>query len=358
MMKTQILIVARDIGSVRFLAPILRELQTHYACYLLAEDVAVEGFAEYGFSVAPPPNDLPALFDRLAPCLLITGTSLQPSLENRAILEARQRGIPSVGIVDAMTNYSARLDDIETGEKLRYKPDYLAVINSYSRDLFTALGVDPASIWVTGNPHHDQVLNYQASQDRAAVLADLDLPPAAQVILFVSEPLPDRWYAEFAQGCPSAQDIENALRLCQATLAPYPNAHLVVKTHPIEDPALVQSLLVGSAVPYRIVHKYNPLDLALAADLILGISSNLLIETCLLNLPTYSFLNYCATFSPHLSATSSDPHLGTISQAQDLAMLLAGLQKGRLAAAVPATDPPRQAVQNFVQQVQKLCQLA
>jgi hypothetical protein len=283
-----ILIVARDVAGAHAVGTVAQELAKNHPLHILAEDIAAVTLPTYGLTVSPLDEPLEVRFERLKPRLVLTGTSIQPGLEKQSLVLAREYGIPSLALLDSWTQYAARFNDLETGETLRYLPDKLAVFDQTSLDELTALGIPPDRIVVTGNPYFSRLAYTQPEHSRAFVRAELGIPLTARMVVFISEPLPDFWYTRFATNYPSGEEIEETLRLCAEALAEVENSAFVVKLHPIEEPSLAQRAL--GELPGQLVGRYDPTSLVKASDLVVGMNSNLLLESALAGCPTYSIL--------------------------------------------------------------------
>jgi len=302
--KMRALFVIRDIASVHALAPLIQHMQDTYEVSIIAEDVAQSALPQM-YQLLPddlPQGDLGRYFHQRPPHIVIAGTSVQPSLEKDAIRLAHQHAIPSLAVIDSWTNYAPRFDDPLSGEKLAYLPSLIATFDEISRAELMALGIPAERVMVTGNPHFARyAMDFQPIKSREVVRAEWHIPSDANVLMFVSEPLADAWYTQLASGYPLEEEIRACLRACITALEALPKGYLLVKLHPIEAPDLVMSEVASLARPNQVIGRYDPLSLANAADLVVGMNSNLLLETALVGYPTLSIRQISPEVSPSIS---------------------------------------------------------
>lgn len=287
---TTLLVVIRDIASVQALVPVLEALPADFEIHLLADDIAQMALPRLGWEPEPLDEALAVRMARLQPDVVLTGTSIQPGIEKQAIYLARKQGIPSLAVLDSWTNYAARFNDLQTGERLRYVPDRLATFDANSVAELVALGIPIERIVVTGNPHFAQFQRLPIQKTPDEIRQTFDLGTDEALVLFISEPLADEWYASFGENFPSAEEITECIRLCGELVARHPRRRLLVKLHPIEAPALAEAALKGIGGDPLIIAHHEPYSLINAAQWVIGMNSNLLLESALAGYPTYSLL--------------------------------------------------------------------
>jgi|GEM_PF-4454306 len=287
-MTKTVMVVMRDIATTQALAPIVQILnQQGYRVHVFAEDIAAKLLPEkYRITCQTPQQLSHDVINQLQPDLMLTGTSVQPGLEKEAIRLARFHKIPSIAFVDTWTNYDARFKDTKTDEPLVFVPDYIATFDEISKQELAQLGIPLSNIIVTGNPHLANVdFSDLPTQD---LRTNLQIPDKDFLIMFVSEPLPDKWYAEYGYNIPMEDEIYTTVQTIANMM--HPKCHLVVKLHPIEQESQIHSAMLKLNSNIQIIKDINPYHLAKESDLILGLGSNLLIETALAGCPTYSIL--------------------------------------------------------------------
>lgn len=170
----KILVVAYEAGAAKILVSMLARLNLSNVRY------ALEGPAVMIFE-----QRLGALFlqslteDLLRSCdLVLTGTSLVPDLERRAIALARQIGIKSYSVVDHWVNYRQRFTPVDGGRQDVVFPDEMWVCDQSAVDVAVREGLPEEHVYKIDNYYfHD--------------LRQKSWPTEAGRILYICEPVFD-----------------------------------------------------------------------------------------------------------------------------------------------------------------------
>jgi hypothetical protein len=200
---------------------------------------------------------------------VLTGLAGRPggSLDLQGQAEAKTQGIFRAGLLDASMYYLDRVAG-PRGEPFYYLPDKIFVLNEFTRQEMIADGFPAQVVCATGQPAYD----YLASP------LPKSAPGSGRHVVFFSEGL-----AAEGQRRPEhdvGYDETTVIPLLIACLAAFPGPEplrLTVKRHPKEQvPARtyqpVPRLLVTD------VSDTDPVALMLAADVVCGMSSSLLLE--------------------------------------------------------------------------------
>jgi len=298
---TDVLIFTEDPGAVNFVADLPAALARRgWHSTMLADGLAPQCLAARGipFEVVGEPVSGRRLLAAMAPRVLVVGTSENAHTQAFTLLEeARHASTASVGIVDARTNADHRFRG-ESSDPLRHAPDWLLVPDVPTRQAFIALGYPERRVVVCGHPHYDYVRRVReclSRHDRDALKRRL-VPGAGsrKVVMFATE-------GSVRVGGQTRADIvsytlrgdgssigrteivlEEFLRAV-ATLEQRP--YLVLRLHPKDT--------IEDYQPYRgdfdlVSSNASPLELLYTADLVVGLTSMLLAEACLLRRPTLS----------------------------------------------------------------------
>ena len=266
--RPRVLVVAREPGAASALAPVARQC----SATVIAFHSAIAVFEREGIdTLRPESDDAPGFADeciaRMHPDVVLTGTSrreLAPR-DHAWWRAARAYGIPSVALLDHWLGYTERFSAAQPFDAV---PGIIAVMDDYARDRLVALGAHDTTIVVTGQPALDSAMAMRLG----------DREPDARVALFVSEPI--------------AADLGNARGYDENTVlgillhaldgTPW---RLVVKPHPreladcrperSEGPAFLPSTLSGR-------------EAIASANVVVGMTSVLLLESALAGLPVLS----------------------------------------------------------------------
>lgn len=257
-------------------------------------------------------DDADRLLGEHAPTALLVGTSENPETLAHALVErARAIGIPSAGFVDGYPNAAHRFRGM-TRDPLAHCPDILFVPDTWTCDAFVALGLASERIEVTGHPHYDAVLAKRATLETeglASVRARiLSKPPRGPVVVFAAEISDGLDGAQFRRSASYTlegrndsdartvivlEEVLDALRAHASSRVPPsgdPHAassgpHVVLRLHPKNTreelaPCIgeVDEVSVGGSA----------LEVVFAADLVVGMTSMILVEAALLGRSTLS----------------------------------------------------------------------
>jgi hypothetical protein len=220
--------------------------------------------------------------------MLLTGTSDNGvNLEKPFLAAARQLRIPSLAVLDHWMNYRLRFAD-QRGE-LVYLPDRIAIMDEQARTEMIAEGFDPERLVVTGQPAFDELesLRHSATpQQRKTVRQMLGVADDERLILFASEPISTMCGTEPSQPLYPGYTEQTVVRALISALARLAACRtekmvLVVRPHPLEK---LEGLKAPANGPMRVVldGRGRGRDVVLAADLVTGMTTMLLVEACLL----------------------------------------------------------------------------
>lgn len=227
--------------------------------------------------------------------LLLCGTSYNSvQLENRFIAATQKLNIPSLAVLDFWSNYVVRFQD--ASHKLTYRPDKIAVMDQLAFDEMSALGFDPQCLVITGQPAFDELASWRKHLTAARKKSnrdELNVPDDELLVLFGSQPLAAVFgssrddgpqfmgYDEFIVVEALLKTLENIVaRRCQKIT-------LLIRPHPRETTQW-SSLLHSEQVRILVSSAMDRRDQAIAADLVVGMNSEMLVETCCAGCPTVS----------------------------------------------------------------------
>lgn len=290
----RVLVFAEDPGAVAFLAGFEEGLAA--AGMDPVPLVAGTAAAQRPDAVRAASDNAAALIARHQPAALVVGTSENTASAAFALVAAaRAGGIPSFGAVDSAANAAHRFAGT-TGDPLAHAPDHLLVPDRATAAAFAALGVAPARIHTVGHPRFAELAARRGAAPtvpRAALFPDAGARPVIVFIAELSTGLGAEGYhrtRDYTLAGTSGSDrrtdivgeeLVRAARAARAALPPW----LVLRLHPKQDQADVADL----AALFDQVSKDEPgLALVEAADLVVGMTSILLVEAALIGRPVLS----------------------------------------------------------------------
>jgi UDP-N-acetylglucosamine 2-epimerase len=206
---------------------------------------------------------------------------------------ARERGVRSVSVLDFWGHYKERFR-LAQREVL---PDAIAIMDERARREMLSQGFSPEILHVTGQPAFDVLdeCDTPAAREAARELVGRRLGGGSDLrsVVYVSQPLARLFGHErlgFVEG-----DVLTAVTSSLAEIVErrHARAGLLVKRHPREVGTDVPG--PGSPSPrltVEVIPDDDPTDArvwVLGCDLVVGMSSMLLMEACLLRQPVVSF---------------------------------------------------------------------
>lgn len=302
------LIFVEDPGAVNCVVPLIESL-AQSACppALLACGHAVAMLKERGTFAVPlaPGTEASSLISTIDPRWVLVGTS--ENLDSFAfdlVAAAAEAGIPTIGIVDSAANAANRFRG-RSNAPLTHAPDRLLLPDEWTAHEFARLGMPGELLHVVGHPHYDHLRTVRSALEREGrqSVRQRALPKAAQarkVVVFASEIStgldPDQYLRSAAytlHGSGSSQGrteivLEELLSGVDSLAARgVERPYLVLRRHPKESAQdLAQHLRAFDLVSSG----SGVLDLLYAADLVVGLSSMLLLEAHLLGISVVSIL--------------------------------------------------------------------
>lgn len=301
---TDVLIFVEDPGAANYIAELPSVLaQRGLRARLLAAGSAADYLRQRGISAEAVPFSATAeeVLASAAPRLLMVGTSENPDTLGLALVaEARLAGIESVGVVDALANAEYRFQG-RTDDPLAYAPNWLLLPDRRTREAYVALGYPAERAVVCGHPHYDYVRETAArlAREGRSRLRARELPEAPadrKVVVFVAEvstglnPRQFQRSAEYTlagRGTSTGRTEIVLEEFLDAVQLVKPRPYLVLRLHPKNTPDefttyLNEFDLVSSGG--------SPLELIYVADLVVGMTSMVLLEAALLGRPTLSII--------------------------------------------------------------------
>jgi hypothetical protein len=241
-----------------------------------------------------------SLFRRIIPSLIVVGTSENPRTLGLDLINlGRKSGIVTIGIVDGTANASWRFAGT-TNNPLAFAPDWIFVPDEITREEYLALGFDRDSIVNSGHPNYDSA--WKARQElevrgrdsvRAAVF------PSAQhrrVLTFVAEVstglnplqyLRDSSYTLHGRGTSNGRTEIVVEELVDALGQLCLDLHCVLRLHPKNN---LEELSPYYKYFQQISQDEMPYDVVFSSDLVVGMTSHLLLESAILGRATLSVL--------------------------------------------------------------------
>jgi hypothetical protein len=303
-MDKDILIYVEDPGAANYVAELPAALaENGWRTSLLAERHAYPYLLQRGIQpdMVDPSITASEILDQLKPRLVAVGTSENPDTFGFKLVQtAHVLGIKTLGLVDAFGNADYRFRG-QTDNSLAYAPEWLAVPDLWTKEAYISLGYPPDHVTVCGHPHYDYVLDTRARLEREDTQRlRRKMFPANQkdapVVVFVSEistglnpgkynRTPD--YTLQGRGKLTSRTEIVLEEFLDALAVLESRPYLVLRMHPKNTREELASFLRGFDY---VSEKEDPLDIVYASDLVVGMTTMLLMEAAIMGKQTLSIV--------------------------------------------------------------------
>jgi len=304
-LATDILIFVEDPGPAHYAAPLPEAFAGKgWRTMVVAAGLARDILKKKNLAFVSADDGLPAgaLFREIQPRILLTGTAEnRNTLGLQLISAARENGIPTAAFIDAGVNAPYRFRG-HSEEALAYAPDWILVPDEWTRDEFVRVGFRRDRLRVCGHPQYDHVLDLgrtwnDADRNR---MRRAFLPGAGdgqKAVVFLSEgservPLltslpPLEEYSLRGWGTRTGRTEMIIEEFLDAVQGIPERPYLVLRLHPKDHP---DDFDTYAGYFDRIDYQSPPLELTFCADLVVGMTSMLLMEAAILGRKTLSIV--------------------------------------------------------------------
>ena len=300
-----ILVAAQDPGGAFALAPVLSQLSERgdIDISVFARMQASSIFDHAGLNFSDCTNlklDIEgwtdfvvSTFERYQPDCVLTATSDVDSLERAVIRVARRRNTRSITLVDSWTNYANRFLVQGEGElSSDILPDMIAVIDQFSAAEMEQAGFPNNALHVVGQPAFDQFVSWLSSNEandaKESVRSAFGVTGEQKLVVFISQPIGDMYPldSDFYRGY---TEFDAMRLLISSMLALEQRSVLAIKPHPKSHLWEYLELPAQYSLPIEISSEFDVDSLILAADLIVGMTSIVLVKGLLAKKRVLSF---------------------------------------------------------------------
>ena len=264
------------------------------------------------------------------PDLILTSAASLPTLDmtERYLWKwGVKQGILSVAILDQWQNYALRFSGPDGSKLLQYLPDYIFVMDELAKVEMVREGIPESKIRITGQPAFDNTMAvYEAISGKVVPIKQaLAIPEGYTVVAFIAEALRKDY------GNSLGYDEQSVLRFAGDTLDLICNLYsnlkifLLIKLHPENNFDAFH--WASSKWPHIKVHviqeEIGPVEVLAVSDLIVGMTSILLIESIIAGKLTVS-LQFDSPSRSQLAATrvGAIPYITSESDGRKILELL------------------------------------
>jgi len=289
-----------DVGGANAIAPVIERLRKEQRVRVVAYayGLGLTAWRQAPMEVIPAPedwtvDDAGAELSRLNAALVLVSTSVNGiDLEKRVITAARQKGIPSLAVLDFWSNYRERFSDV--AGRLVHLPDQIAVMDDFAREEMIKAGMDGDRIVVTGQPALDSLAEWRfrfSADKRNTIRQSLGIDQEDTFVLFASQPVLDvsgfNCSPAAYSGYTAKTVLQALLRAVEKLVSKGRRLVLVVRPHPREKEDWLSGIR-SDVVRIVVSREWQARDVVLSADVVTGMDSMLLVESYYTGCPTIS----------------------------------------------------------------------
>ncbi len=318
-MLIDVLIAVEDPGAANFIVELPHQLAKNnisfviisFGCatkFLIQRNIKNKAFSELG--------SIENLLNLYQFKILLAGTSQnKDSIILKLIDKCKSISIPTIGLVDMAVDADMRFLG-KTNNPLFYKPDELIVPDKFTFEEFVKLGFEPNRIYITSHPSLQRIRNISMKMNEKSVVTLREKlynfnPSPRPIWIFVAEHqlgdprnLRSPEYTLFGRGDSILRTqivLEEVLDIAKEFL---PKPFIVLRLHPKNNLEEFSNNL--NEVDF-ISNGDDPLPYIFSSDLVLGLSSILIMEAAYAAKPTLSIVprleecNWCPSVLHNLT---------------------------------------------------------
>jgi hypothetical protein len=303
--ESDILIFVEDPGAANFVAGLPSALvKNNISCSLFASGLAKDFLNRRNIKYISIDGTYNAesLISYVKPKLILIGTSTNKETFGNSLIDtSRNKKIISIGMIDAAMGVNLRFAG-DTDNPIQYAPNLLMVPTDTIKKSYVGLGYKPEKVIVTGNPQYDYVIAYakEIKSKRAEIRNKLfpKVPIDKKILVFVSEGSAKsmRYSAEQIAGF-SLKGWGDAVGrteiVIEELLSAFDNnlsrPYMVLRPHPKDRTEDFSQYL--NEFDY-ISKEDNYIELLSVVNLVVGMTSMMMLEAALIGRPTLSILPF------------------------------------------------------------------
>lgn len=280
-------------GGAEVLIPVIKLLKQNngYKITVCSYGYALERFNLENISyelISPITENDNTLFEQYKPKIIITSATSLPykdMSEKYLWSNAKFYNITTIAFIDQWQNFAIRFSGIEKNETLKFQPDYINAINKDGFDEMKSLGFNQNILMQWGQPYLSGLHEKQKNIDCFLLKKELNIADE-KVLLFVSEAIKENYSNT------RGYDQYTVLDLFLTKIQLYnENFTIIIKLHPKDNLQKFNNIL-NKFEDLRIIiitNEYTPIETISLSDIVIGMTSIMLIEAFILDKVVFSY---------------------------------------------------------------------
>lgn len=300
----KVFVVASDPGSANALMPVIAACcRNGHEVYGVVSGSAATMFGKQWQEIkkiddAVSKEKILNIWKDNKPHIVLAGAGAYNLLEHSVRVAAAKAKIPCIAILDYWTNYFERFRRLE-GKQWSYSlPDRICVLDEIVCNEMLAEGFTSEQIVVTGQPYFEYISNWKEtlSIEDVKCFRNRFVKDEMQILIgFCSEPIVEDMDVIHGENLCYTQynTIEKiAYILERLAKSKKRHIHLIIRPHPREDEAKLNTILreikTTPMFSYEISKIGTSLEFIVSCDLVIGMTSMVLIEASFMSHPVLS----------------------------------------------------------------------
>ncbi len=296
----RILIVAHDAGGANFLASWVKKNLKKEQFLTCLQGPAEKIFAERNFKFKN--IALKQYFKNFKSKndLILTGTSCEADLEREAIAGAKKSNIKCASFIDHWVNYRQRFLPMTSGKEqqklinskkwLDYLPDEIWLGDKFGCQIALKDGFPKNKLKLIKNPYFEEIKKLKPRKAKGKK----ETKSREKIILYLSEPIYDKWEKEFGARSPWNFTEFDHLKSTLKDLDKISEriSFFIIRFHPKERKTKYDKILKKYQGRVKLIKSKNPnlIKDIKRADIIVGTESMALVAAALLGKKVFSVL--------------------------------------------------------------------
>lgn len=280
-MPFNLLFVATQFGSFNVIYPILKACSNRHSIgYIGIKDF--EGTMIYKRVTAGDVEIDHGGLNRFD--LFITGTSPYSEVEYKIWQYAARLNKKSICILDSHKDYERRF----LKNNRYFFPDIICVMNEGTKGFLSSMNIDPYRMVVTGSPYLDSIYKYKLMDKERDMMKNGMLQGRKKIITFCTEYIAATG-EKGKYGYDELQILDDIL-YCIKSLR-MDNFKLFIRLHPKDSIVFYEDFLkrFDTEIDYEFVRNDPEHKLLQLSDIVIGITSVILLEASILGLNVVSY---------------------------------------------------------------------
>jgi RimJ/RimL family protein N-acetyltransferase len=233
-------------------------------------------------------NSCRILFDKFKPDIALTGLlGEKTNIDYSLIRLAKEKGVPVLSILDSWMNYSDRINDPATNNRLGLLPDKIAVMDKIALDEMVNEGIPRTSCFITGHPRFDSLNEIRKKRQKKSLRESLrrkyGIKTDEITILFYAHPV-NKFYPDKILGYDERDVFPIFFKAVDKLRQELP-VKVIFKEHPRGRADFIASKRIPGVT---FLDKANTDELLIISDFAVSMTSTMLVFSAALGIPVFS----------------------------------------------------------------------